>query len=49
MDQIKKKDRKKIFQANGTRKQAGIAMLPTGNIDFKQKLTKRKKTHFHIH
>jgi hypothetical protein len=38
---------KKIFQANGTRKQAEIAILTSDKIDFKPKLVRRdKEGHF---
>lgn len=33
----------KVFQANGSRKQAGIALLMSGIMDFNQKLVKREK------
>jgi hypothetical protein len=34
---------KTIFQANGMKKQAGVAILISNKIDFKQKVTKKEK------
>ena len=34
---------KKIFHANGTQKKAGVAILISDTIDFKIKITTRKK------
>lgn len=41
------KEWKKIFQANGTKKQAGIGILLYNKIDVKPKLVRRvKESHF---
>jgi hypothetical protein len=38
---------KKIYQTNGPPKQAGVAILISGKVDFKPKLLRRdKKSHF---
>jgi hypothetical protein len=38
---------KKIYQANGSPKQSGIAIFISGKVDFKSKLVKRdKEGHF---
>jgi hypothetical protein len=38
---------KTIFQANGPKKQAGVAILISNNIDFKPKVLKKdKRGHF---
>jgi hypothetical protein len=34
---------KTIFQANGTKKQAGVAILISNKIDFKPKVTKKTR------
>jgi exonuclease III len=39
------KDWKKIYQANGPRKQAGVAILISDKVDFKLTLIKRDKGH----
>ena len=42
---LKVKGWKKIFQANGNRKKAGVAILISDKIDFKTKAVKRDKGH----
>jgi hypothetical protein len=37
------KGRKKIYQANGPRKQAGVAILISDKVDFKSTLIKQDK------
>jgi hypothetical protein len=37
------KGRKKIFQANGLKNQAGVAILLSNKIDFQPKVIKKKK------
>jgi hypothetical protein len=37
------KDWKKIYQANGPPKQAGVAILISDEVDFKPTLSKRDK------
>jgi hypothetical protein len=37
------KGRKKIYQANGPPKQAGVAILISNKVDFKPKLVRREK------
>jgi exonuclease III len=38
---------KKIYQANGSWKRVGVAILISGNVNFKHKLVKRdKENHF---
>jgi exonuclease III len=40
---LKMKGWKKIYQANGPRKQAGVAILISDKVDFKPTLIKRDK------
>ena len=38
---LRMKRRKKIFQANGNQKKAGVAVVISDKIEFKLKITKR--------
>ena len=40
--------KKKIFQANGDQKKAGVTIFKSGKIDFKIKAVKRDKEGHHI-
>lgn len=40
---------KEIFQANGAKKQVGIAILISNKLGFKQKLVKRDREGYYIH
>jgi exonuclease III len=40
---------KKIFQANGIKKQAGVAILISNKIDFQPKVIKKDKEGHFIH
>jgi hypothetical protein len=40
---------KKIFQANGLKKQAGVAILISNTIDFQPKVIKKDKEGHFIH
>jgi exonuclease III len=45
---LKVKGWKKIYQANGSRKQAGVAILISNKVEFKLTLTKRNKEGYSI-
>lgn len=47
-DQLELKRHETVFQLNGTKKQAGLAILIFENIDFKLKLVKRDKEWYHL-
>jgi hypothetical protein len=40
---LRAKGWKTIFQANGTKKQAGVVILISDKIDFQPKITKKEK------
>lgn len=48
-NQLELKRHKIVFQLNGTKKQAGLAILIFENIDFKLKLKKRQRMIPSIH